>query len=63
MGEASLFVTITVNDGDEGLNKFITLMNGDNKVLPWNDPIMTELYLNKYFEKIKSAITGENNKK
>ena len=53
MGEASLFVTITVNDGDEGLNKFITLMNGDSKVLPRNDPIMTELYLNKYFEKIK----------
>ena len=63
MGEASLFVTMTLNDEDEGLNKFITLMNGDNKVLPRNDPIMTELYLNKYFEKIKSAITGENNKK
>lgn len=50
MGEASLFITLTVNDRDQGLNKFLILMNDGKKVLPRNDPIMTELYLNKYFD-------------
>ena len=53
MGEASFFIALTVNDKDEGLNKFLSLMNDRRKVLPLNDPIMTELYLNKYFDKIR----------
>ena len=53
MGEASLFITLTVYDKDEGLNNFLSLMNDGRKVLPRNDPIMTELYLNKYFDKIR----------
>ena len=53
MGEASLFITLTVNYKDEGLNKFLSLMNDGRNVLPRNDPIMTELYQNKYFEKIR----------
>ena len=42
-----------MNDADDSLNKFIQLMNNGKKVLPRNDPFMTEWYLYNYYEKIQ----------